>query len=45
MHPIVLGTSCFILLFSMWANIIVVVWFTYKNIEHLEHLLSDCRYQ
>jgi hypothetical protein len=43
MHSIVLGTSCFVLLLSMWTNIIIMVWFTYKNIEHLEHLLSDCR--
>ena len=26
----------------MWTNIIIMVWFTYKSIEHLEHVLSDC---
>lgn len=43
MHSIALGTSCFILLLSTWINTIVMVGFTYKNIEHLERLLSDCR--
>ena len=27
----------------MWCNLIIMMWFTYKNIEYLEGKLSDCR--
>ncbi|RAU45852.1 hypothetical protein DBY65_002665 [Pseudomonas sp. RIT412] len=29
-------------LISSWANLTVLVWFTYKNIDILESHLSDC---
>lgn len=42
MHSVALGISSLILFFSMWINIVLMVWFTYRNIEYFEHPLSDC---
>lgn len=43
MHSIALGISSLILFFSVWTNILLMAWFTFRNIEYLEHQLSDCR--
>jgi hypothetical protein len=43
MHSIALGVSSIVLIVSMWANLLIMMWFTYRNIEYLEDKLSDCR--
>ena len=43
MHSLALGISSLILTCSMWCNLILLMCFTYRNIEYLEDKLSDCR--
>jgi tellurite resistance protein TehA-like permease len=43
MHSLGLGISSLILTLSMSCNLIILMCFTYRNIEHLEDMLSDCR--
>ena len=31
------------LIISIWINILVMAWFTYRNINHLENRLSNCK--
>lgn len=39
----ILGLLCFAWGVSVWLNLIVMMWFTYKNIDLLEDRLSGCR--
>lgn len=45
MEPVmpILGILCLLWAISMWVNLIVMMRFTYKNIDAIEWHLSDCK--
>lgn len=42
-YPTTTGLLGLTLIISTWINNLVMAWFTYRNINHLENRLSNCK--